>query len=120
MGNGTETPANIPVDVTGVVGATSITAGGYISGHTCALMAGGTVKCWGENFTGQLGNGTENHSNTPVDVIGAASATAVTAGGKHSCAVVAGGTVKCWGDNFYGQLGSGSILSSTTAVPVVR
>ena len=58
----------------------------------------GTVKCWGWNGYGQLGNGTNTDSNTP-STWAVSGATAIAAGGAHTCAVVAGGAVKCWGYN---------------------
>lgn len=100
---------------TGVV-ATSVTAGCQ---HTCALLANGTVKCWGFNFYGQLGLGhnTTKQGNTPADMDAALPAvdlgpgelaTAVVAGGFHTCALLANSSaVKCWGRNDYGQLGYG-------------
>ena len=78
-----------------------------------------TIKCWGDNFLGQLGNGTNIPSNTAVDVSGVAGATAITAGRPHTCALVAGGTIKCWGDNALGELGNGTNTTSNTAVDVL-
>jgi hypothetical protein len=74
--------------------------------HNCAIVTGGKVKCWGDNFLGQLGNGTTKKSSIPVEVKNISGATAIAAGGSHSCAVVAGGKVQCWGNNHYGTLGN--------------
>ena len=69
-------------------GPGSVAAGGA---HACALAAGQTVKCWGLNNSGQLGNGKSGNgliSKTPVSVVGLKSAIAVTAGDSHSCALL--------------------------------
>jgi alpha-tubulin suppressor-like RCC1 family protein len=85
--------------------------------HTCAVLPGGTVKCWGVNTHGQLGDGTETNRKTPVTVTGLTGVTAVDASFWHTCAV-AGGAVSCWGMNNLGQLGDGTTTSSSAPVSV--
>ena len=76
--------------------------------HTCALLTGGAVKCWGDNDYGQLGDGTTTNRASPVEVSGITTATSIALGPVHSCAVLTDGKVKCWGWNAYGQLGDGT------------
>jgi len=87
-------------------------------GHSCGLFADTTIKCWGENYFGELGNGTTTDSTTPVAVIGVTGATAISAGGHHSCVLLSDTTIKCWGRNQSGQLGNGTTTDSTTPVAV--
>jgi alpha-tubulin suppressor-like RCC1 family protein len=91
-----------PVTVNGIADATAIAGGFY---HSCAVLAKGTVQCWGHNDRGQLGNGTTQDSAIPVTVDGITTATAISAGFSHTCAVLSTGGVQCWGDNAKGQLG---------------
>ena len=104
-----------PVAVSGITTATAIAAGVR---HTCALIAGGGVDCWGDGALGQLGNGGTANSSTPAAVSGVATATAITAGVYHTCAVLTGGGVACWGFNGLGQLGNGSTADSSTPAGV--
>ncbi len=117
LGNGATAGSRVPVDVSGLVsGVSAVTAADY---HTCALTSGGGVKCWGYNEGGQLGNGSDVDSSTPVDVAGLGSdVVAVAAGGSHTCAVTTAGAVKCWGWNLYGQLGDGTPTARATPVGV--
>jgi alpha-tubulin suppressor-like RCC1 family protein len=93
-------------------GAVAIAAGGD---HTCALLDDDTVKCWGENGSGQLGQGdTTDRGIVGGDMAALAAiplplpAVAIAAGGQHACAVLNNNTVRCWGENGSGQLGQGT------------
>jgi alpha-tubulin suppressor-like RCC1 family protein len=87
--------------------------------HTCALKDDGSVKCWGFNSAGQLGDGTKADRNLPTAVLGITDAVSVSAGWEHTCALLANGTVSCWGRNLEGQLGLGHLMDqlSPTLVP---
>ncbi|MCH8114532.1 MAG: hypothetical protein IIB25_03570 [Chloroflexi bacterium] len=117
LGDGTNTDNNVPVDVSGLTsGMTAVSAGDR---HTCALTTTGGIKCWGFNFSGQLGDGTTTSSNVPVDVSGLASGVSVvSAGAAHTCALTGTGGIKCWGINFDGQLGAGALIDTNTPVAV--
>lgn len=90
--------------------------GGYDTGVTalalgaefsCGLKDGG-AKCWGRNDSGQIGNGTTQTAQTPLQVTGLTPGTtkAIATGGKHACAITSTDTVKCWGLNEHGQIGA--------------
>ena len=75
------------------------------------------MRCWGQNESGQLGDGTTTNRTTPVPVSGITDAVAVTAGWwHHSCALLGAGTVKCWGDNEWGQHGNGTTTHAHSPV----
>ena len=95
----------------------SISAGGD---HTCAVISGNGY-CWGENYNGELGDGTNINSGLPaaVDtsgVLAGKTLTQISAGYEHTCGLDAAGAAYCWGLNSYGQLGDGS--TSSTSAPV--
>ncbi|MFA5127372.1 MAG: hypothetical protein WC457_00010 [Patescibacteria group bacterium] len=105
-----ETPADVgPINLGGT--ATQISVGGV---EACALMSDGSVKCWGANGYGQLGQGNTDNvgdDETPADVgpinLGS-TATQISVGGLHACAILDGGNLKCWGWGELGSLGYGN------------
>lgn len=97
-------------------GVTSVVAGGD---HACALLDAGTVKCWGANGRGELGNGGTTGAGAPVQVSGLDSAASLTTAGVEStCALLTLGPVFCWGANTSGQLGDGTTTDRWTPVVV--
>ena len=116
LGDGTTSSSyDTTVTVLDITTAKSIDVG---SSHSCAVLTDGKVKCWGENDSGQLGDGTNTDRSTPVEVSGITSATSVVLGDDHSCAVLTDETVKCWGDNSAGELGDGTKTDRATPVDV--
>jgi alpha-tubulin suppressor-like RCC1 family protein len=116
MGNGSsQKQFTTPVAVPGITNAIEVAAGGS---HVCALLADGSVKCWGDNQFGELGIGYTSKDSTPVRVTGITNAIAITAGAADTCALLSGGTIDCWGANIYGELGNGTTTNSSTPVPV--
>lgn len=83
--------------------------------HACALLADGTVWCWGAGNLGQLGDGRSADSSVPVQVSGVEHAVSVVAGGSHTCARLDDGGVRCWGWRATGQLGDGAPLFGESA-----
>jgi hypothetical protein len=127
LGDGSTVNSTIAIQVTGLesgvvdVGLSGPPGGldGATSngGHVCAVMSGGGIKCWGENFYGQLGDGTNTPRAAPVDVVVLPGpATAVAPGNRHTCALLASGAVHCWGDNGLGQLGGNALTSGIVAI----
>jgi alpha-tubulin suppressor-like RCC1 family protein len=129
LGNGTTTSSDLPGPVTGLGdGVATISAG---SNHSLALMTSGAVVAWGENGSGQLGNGTTNGpetcpsgfssvacATTPGAVSGLAGVRAISAGGGSSFALLKVGTIMSWGSNFAGALGDGETTDSALPVAV--
>ncbi len=96
-----------PVRVEGLPGPAAAVAAGVT--HTCALLADGSVACWGGNRFGELGDGTTASRPDPALVDGLPGKAEELAVGDHfSCVRATNGAVACWGWNDAGQLGLGS------------
>lgn len=117
LGDGTTTDQTLPVKVSGLGQAATSVHAGVLS--TCAVLADHSVKCWGSNQFGNLGDGTTTDRLVPVTVSGVSGAVSVAVGLRHSCADTGGGGVLCWGDNSRGQLGIGTIQVSRALVSVI-
>jgi alpha-tubulin suppressor-like RCC1 family protein len=117
LGNGatSDSPQFTQVAVSGLgSNVTMIAVGGA---HSCAIE-NGSLKCWGLNDSGQLGNGTRDNSPVAVQVSGlTSSVTHVACGGYHTCAVHSG-NLKCWGNNRDGQIGNRNPSYETFPTPV--
>jgi len=119
LGNTTNISSSTPVAVSGLSGVLSISASRpYGGSHTCAVITGGTLKCWGVNAERQLGDGSLINRNTPVLVPGLTGVSTVSSGYRHTCVVLTDGTARCWGSNTYGQLGDGTIINRAAPVAV--
>ena len=89
--------------------------------HSCALLFDGTLRCWGSNTYGELGNGATSSLpvKNPVAITGVPPiAVGVAVRGFHTCAVFTSGEVWCWGYNSSGQLGNGTTTNSSVPVKV--
>ena len=106
-----------PVEVRDLDNAVDVSVGG---GYACALTAKKTVKCWGHNYAGTLGIGTNSGPETcnlgesitacataPQPVTTLSDVNAVATGFSHACASRGSGEILCWGTNAFGELGIG-------------
>ena len=119
LGVGSTTEHDSPVQVGTSNGWTEVTASITSGdGHTCALHAGGTLWCWGDNASGQLGVGSTTEHDSPVQVGSGTHWAEVSNGNYLSCAVQTGHTLWCWGSNTDGGLGIGSTSPTTEKSPV--
>jgi alpha-tubulin suppressor-like RCC1 family protein len=93
-----------PVPVLGPTNITSIEAGFQFS---LALLSDGTLRAWGGNDKGQLGDGSRENSGTPMEVSGLHEVAQIAVGGLHDLALLKDGTVWSWGAAEYGERGNG-------------
>jgi len=94
-------PASVPLPGPAI----TVDAGGL---HTCALLEGGEVYCWGDNATGQIGVGVVGGEySLPTPITGGHRFKTVSAGYVHTCGLTTSGAAYCWGGNRSGELGQG-------------
>ncbi|WP_320109509.1 RHS repeat-associated core domain-containing protein [Amycolatopsis mediterranei] len=118
IGDGTTTTRLAPVQVKNLPGVSAIAAASG-SETAYAVKSDGTVWSWGDNASGQLGNGsTAANTSTAVQVKNFTGATAIAGGLSDGYALKSDGTVWSWGDGSYGQLGNGGTTQSAVAVQV--
>lgn len=121
LGTGDRTGHAFPTPVVGIDGGLS----GYavaVAGtgeHTCVLLGDGSIRCFGSNTDGQLGDNTTIDSLSPIPAQSPMTATALAVGGQLSCTLTSAGIIQCWGRNNYGQLGDGSNVASQAPVTVL-
>ena len=110
LGLGTNVSHTTPHSVSSLGAAViQVTAGGN---HTCALTRAGDAICWGENASGQLGDGSFNNRSYPQQYVNAIDSWRyIAAGYYHTCGIFSNGGVACWGDDSHGQLGDGMTLN---------
>jgi hypothetical protein len=126
LGNGGTQDSAVPVTVSGVTNATAIAAAdtasnpdvvgpAYRYGHACAVIADGTVRCWGGNSKGELGDqNPKSRVATPVAVAGLTGVTAIAVGAEwNTCASTTSGSVYCWGSVADGTTANRATLKPT-------
>ncbi|MBI4327153.1 MAG: beta-propeller domain-containing protein, partial [Chloroflexi bacterium] len=108
-----EIASSSPVQVKGLGAVKSIFAGHF---HSLAVLSDGSVWAWGNNQSGQLGDGSARNQAQPVLLSGLTGVKTIAAGSAHNLALKSDGAVWAWGDNQFGQLGNGTTNSRPAPV----
>ncbi len=81
--------------------------------HLCGILGDGTAACYGDNASGEIGDGTTNAASHIVTVGSATDWQELSVGTHHTCGIRGGGSLYCWGDNTWGQIGDGTAWRTT-------
>ncbi len=118
LGDGTTIRRSTPMKVAGNLSFTSLSVAGDLIGYSCGVTTSGAAYCWGDNYWGQLGDGTTMQRSTPTLVAGNLAFTSLSASNLHTCGLIASGAAYCWGFNSSGELGDGTWIPRSTPTPV--
>ena len=120
LGNGTLAANPVATLVYGIDGiASRVVSVSPTEDHSCVLLADASVRCFGENLYGGLGDGKTVTTTVAVTSQFPKTAIAVASGAKSTCAIIGGASVQCVGYGALGQLGNGTFAQSLTPVTVV-
>ncbi|MEK9694575.1 MAG: putative Ig domain-containing protein [Candidatus Poseidoniales archaeon] len=88
--------------------------------YSCAILANGSLACWGDNEVGQLGIGNNTDMDLPtfVNLPTGRTATDISAGSSHACAILDNASVMCWGSGVRGKLGNNNTANTNSPVYV--
>jgi alpha-tubulin suppressor-like RCC1 family protein len=119
LGDGTTADRATPQPVRGLAPARAVAASlEPVRSFSLAVLADGTVRAWGDNTFGQLGDGTVTDRPTPVQSGSLTEMASVAAGSRHALALRRDGAVWAWGANVFGQLGDGTTTASLVPLPI--
>ncbi|MDP2709885.1 MAG: RHS repeat-associated core domain-containing protein [Solirubrobacteraceae bacterium] len=116
LGDGESSSSSVPVAVSDLTGGVRAVAAG--GNHSLALLHDRTLRAWGSNDDGELGDGTTIQRSSPVAVSGLTGVSAIATGPSNSVAV-ASGALYAWGENFLQQVGDGTTIDRHAPVAVV-